>query len=424
MRRCAVCPPPLRSPTTPHSKSRSRPCVSPSPSNVRSSKPRPDFSRPSRRSWRRSRSNSASRRSPAQEVPEGDPSPTIGPTVTVRRRQFVDFVSRQCAARRRHVRRVARRAADNRFPPWLGRRCSESRKHGRARFQRRFLFPPGALRRRRHHGARLQLPAAAGARRLRHRRSDAHQRRLDRVHRLLRRSPSSSAPSHRPPTWTTAPLPKTSAFIERASASELSRTLGGADGRIGLGVKANGERWMSSLHSPRARSTTRKYSTRRLAAVARAGFLAGHRIAITTCTSVSRVPTCSRPPTRARARRRAIRCASATGPRSASTACGSSTPAPSTPTSPASTAWSSARNWKSLYSAGRALLVRRRSAVPRQTFPIRTSTATTCRAAGCSPARAAATTRPRVHSRIRAPWCRSPAVAASVHGSWRRASAA
>jgi len=37
------------------------------------------------------------------------------------------------------------------------------------------------------------------------------------------------------------------AFLERASASELSRSLGGADGRIGLAVKASGARWMSSL---------------------------------------------------------------------------------------------------------------------------------------------------------------------------------
>ncbi len=36
-------------------------------------------------------------------------------------------------------------------------------------------------------------------------------------------------------------------FIERATPSELSRTLAGADGRFGLGVRGAGARWMSSL---------------------------------------------------------------------------------------------------------------------------------------------------------------------------------
>ena len=64
-------------------------------------------------------------------------------------------------------------------------------------------------------------------------------------------------------------------FLERAAASEMARSLAGADGRIGLGVKANGKRWMSALdvhdaHGP----TTRRCLTPQLAAVARAGFLA------------------------------------------------------------------------------------------------------------------------------------------------------
>lgn len=41
--------------------------------------------------------------------------------------------------------------------------------------------------------------------------------------------------------------PEDLAFLERASASELSRSLGGADGRIGLGLKASGKRWMSAF---------------------------------------------------------------------------------------------------------------------------------------------------------------------------------
>ncbi len=38
-----------------------------------------------------------------------------------------------------------------------------------------------------------------------------------------------------------------SLLIERATPSELSRTLGGADGRIGLGVRGSGPRWMGAL---------------------------------------------------------------------------------------------------------------------------------------------------------------------------------
>ena len=41
--------------------------------------------------------------------------------------------------------------------------------------------------------------------------------------------------------------PEDQVFIERASSSELSRALGGADGRLGLGVRASGKRYMSSL---------------------------------------------------------------------------------------------------------------------------------------------------------------------------------
>lgn len=36
-------------------------------------------------------------------------------------------------------------------------------------------------------------------------------------------------------------------FIERASASELSRALGGADGRLGVGIRGSGARWFGSL---------------------------------------------------------------------------------------------------------------------------------------------------------------------------------
>jgi phosphate-selective porin OprO and OprP len=62
-------------------------------------------------------------------------------------------------------------------------------------------------------------------------------------------------------------------FLERASASELSRSLGGADGRLGFAIKANGARWMSSLaFTTRTVNDAEVFDTQ-AAAVARAGFL-------------------------------------------------------------------------------------------------------------------------------------------------------
>lgn len=62
-------------------------------------------------------------------------------------------------------------------------------------------------------------------------------------------------------------------FVERATASELSRSLGGADGRLGLGVKASGARWMSALtFTTRTVNDAEVFDTQ-LAAVGRAGFL-------------------------------------------------------------------------------------------------------------------------------------------------------
>jgi len=62
-------------------------------------------------------------------------------------------------------------------------------------------------------------------------------------------------------------------FLERASVSELSRALGGADGRIGLAIKANGARWMSSLaFTTRTVNDAEVFDTQ-LAAVGRVGFL-------------------------------------------------------------------------------------------------------------------------------------------------------
>jgi len=63
-------------------------------------------------------------------------------------------------------------------------------------------------------------------------------------------------------------------FLERSAASEMARSLAGADGRIGLGVKANGKRWMSALTFTTRTANDAEVFDTQLAAVARAGFLA------------------------------------------------------------------------------------------------------------------------------------------------------
>lgn len=66
---------------------------------------------------------------------------------------------------------------------------------------------------------------------------------------------------------------ESSLFIERASASELSRTLGGADGRIGLGVRGSGLRWMSALTLTTRTVNDAEVFDSQLAAVGRLGTL-------------------------------------------------------------------------------------------------------------------------------------------------------
>jgi phosphate-selective porin OprO and OprP len=63
-------------------------------------------------------------------------------------------------------------------------------------------------------------------------------------------------------------------FLERASASELSRALAAADGRFGLGMKASGKRWMSALSLTSRTAGDAETFDGQLAAVGRAGFLA------------------------------------------------------------------------------------------------------------------------------------------------------
>ena len=62
-------------------------------------------------------------------------------------------------------------------------------------------------------------------------------------------------------------------FLERASASEIARSLAGADGRLGVALKANGARWTSSLALTTRTVGDAEVFDSQLAAVGRAGFL-------------------------------------------------------------------------------------------------------------------------------------------------------
>ena len=63
-------------------------------------------------------------------------------------------------------------------------------------------------------------------------------------------------------------------FIERASAAELSRTLGGADGRLGLGLRGSGTRWFGALTLTSRTVNDAEVFDSQTAAVGRFGVLA------------------------------------------------------------------------------------------------------------------------------------------------------
>jgi phosphate-selective porin OprO/OprP len=67
--------------------------------------------------------------------------------------------------------------------------------------------------------------------------------------------------------------PDDQVFVERASASELSRALGGADGRLGFGLRAGGKRWMSALNFTTRTVNDAEVFDTQFAAVGRAGGL-------------------------------------------------------------------------------------------------------------------------------------------------------
>jgi phosphate-selective porin OprO/OprP len=62
-------------------------------------------------------------------------------------------------------------------------------------------------------------------------------------------------------------------FLERSSAADISRSMAGADGRMGLGVKAGGKRWMSAFSLTSRTVTDAEVFDGQFAAVARAGGL-------------------------------------------------------------------------------------------------------------------------------------------------------
>lgn len=66
---------------------------------------------------------------------------------------------------------------------------------------------------------------------------------------------------------------ESSLFIERSTPAEVSRTLGGADGRIGLGVRGSGARWMSALTLTTRTVNDPEVLDSQLAAVGRFGTL-------------------------------------------------------------------------------------------------------------------------------------------------------
>ena len=63
-------------------------------------------------------------------------------------------------------------------------------------------------------------------------------------------------------------------FLERASASELARSLAAADGRFGLGIKASSKRWVTSLAFTTRTAYDAETFDGQAAAVGRASFLA------------------------------------------------------------------------------------------------------------------------------------------------------
>jgi len=63
-------------------------------------------------------------------------------------------------------------------------------------------------------------------------------------------------------------------FLERATPAELSRTLAGADGRIGIAFRGNGARWMGSLTFTGRTVNDAEVFDSQLGTVSRAGFLA------------------------------------------------------------------------------------------------------------------------------------------------------
>ena len=67
--------------------------------------------------------------------------------------------------------------------------------------------------------------------------------------------------------------PEDQLFLERATSAELSRTLGGADGRVGIGVRGNGLRWFGAVTATGPTVNDAETFDEQLAVVGRAAYL-------------------------------------------------------------------------------------------------------------------------------------------------------
>ena len=179
-------------------------------------------------------------------------------------------------------------------------------------------------------------------------------------------------------------------FLERSSASELSRSLGGADGRIGLALKANGKRWMSAFTITSRTVNDAEVFDGQLAAVGRAGGLIATGGDYNVHLGASGTYVFS-PPDQG---------SSGTPPRHA-------------------LRFRDRPEIRvdSVRLVDTGSIDAAHASVFGVEFPIPTSRATTCKAAGCSRARTAATTRSPAHSRTRARRRPSRAKVAPAHGS-------
>ena len=377
-------------------------------------KPRPNCSRRNRRSSRPgTRENSISQKVrraggseiDTQEAPRSTSTnnrPTSPPPTDAPRSRYAPTWSGMRAVRRvargPALPRTFRRGSVVGSPPNRENQCG-------TRFQRWLLLPPRAFRRRGHDSSRLNYRLLLELGGLGHRGSDADQRCMD----CLQRLRPFQLPARRvspPPTWTMAPHPRTchssnghgcriGAFPGRRRWTDRSGCEGKwltlderTDADHSHGQRRRGVRHATCRRGPRRipRGNLDDYNLH----CGRLGNLRHlvHRPGLWRDSAAYPLRLRDRPEIRVDGARLVD-----TGSIDAE-AC-------------QHLRHRIRRQLEERLHAGRTLLVRRRArATPRST--IRTSPGTTFKAAGCSRANAAATTRPRDPSRIRAPRRRCP----------------